>query len=34
MPYKLMKTVPGTAVTLGVYGLASRFLDRRFTSKK
>tara|TARA_Y100000310_G_C20338312_1_gene648571 strand:- start:332 stop:721 length:390 start_codon:yes stop_codon:yes gene_type:complete len=34
MPYKLMKTVPGTAVTLGVYGLAQRFLDKRFTSKK
>ena len=34
LPFKLMKAVPGTAVTLGTYGLAKRYLDNKFTSKK
>lgn len=34
LPFKLMKAVPGTAVTLGTYGLAKRFLNDKFTSKK
>jgi murein L,D-transpeptidase YcbB/YkuD len=34
LPFKLMKAVPGTAVTLGTYGLAKRFLNERFTSKQ
>jgi len=34
LPFKLMKAVPGTAVTLGTYGLAKRYLNTRYTSKK
>jgi hypothetical protein len=34
LPYKLLKTVPGTAVTLGTYGFAKRQLDKKYTSKK
>jgi hypothetical protein len=34
LPYKLMKAVPGTAVTLGTYGIAKRYLDNKFTSIK
>ena len=34
IPYKLMKTVPGTAVTLATYGFTKRHLDKQFTSKK
>jgi len=29
-----MKAVPGTAITLGAYGMTQRFLDKKFTSKK
>ena len=34
VPFKLMKAVPGTAITLGAYGITQRFLDKKFTSKK
>lgn len=34
MPFKLLKTVPGTAVTLSAYGFTKRQLDKRFTSNK
>ncbi|MBC8408591.1 MAG: MC/SLC25 family protein [Rhodobacteraceae bacterium] len=33
LPFKLLKAAPGTAVTLGTYGVTKRFLDKHFTSK-
>ncbi|MBC8436852.1 hypothetical protein H8D85_00860 [bacterium] len=34
LPFKIMKGMPGSAITLGAYGLVKSVLDKTFTSEK